>query len=329
MTYSNRKYEGFIKKNNGKNVITIFTPTYNRDCLLYRVYECLQKQTSKDFIWIIINDGSKDDTDNVAKNIADRDDLPILYISKPNGGKHSAFERAFNETHTEYFMCMDDDDIYAPDAIKTYLKEWNRIKEEGKYSTIGAIRTITQEEDGAIVSRKKFDKALLGTCLDQTTLVSNYLNHEGYENWTCYRTDALREIDLFPKSYWMHEQHKFFSESIWQGRFARKFQCRYLFVVLREYRHDTKTSIIRSNKSRQHYMDMFINTKMILDEQLDFLKKSPIDLMKNVAIVCILRNKLHIPVSDLLRNTDSMLLKTMYSLVIPFACLSKKPVIKE
>lgn len=50
-------------------------------------------------------------------------------------------------------MCMDDDDIYSPTAVKTYLEEWNRIKEEGKLDIIGAIRTITQDEDGRIVSK--------------------------------------------------------------------------------------------------------------------------------------------------------------------------------
>lgn len=226
-------------------------------------------------------------------------------------------------------MCMDDDDIYSPTAVKTYLEEWNRIKEEGKLDIIGAIRTITQDEDGRIVSKKPFDKSFISTRKDQTTLESNYKHHEGFENWTCYRTDALNDIDLFPKNYWMHEQHKFFSESIWQGRFARKYKCRYYFVVLREYRHDTETSIIRSTKSRQHYIDMFINTKIILDEQLDYICISPKVLIQNIAIICILRNKLGIPLLDLLHHTKSTLLKTCYVLSAPFACFAQTPKIKK
>ena len=328
MQYKNQKYVEWLNSGNVKNFITIFTPTYNRASLIHRVYECLFKQEDKRFIWIVVNDGSNDNTEDVMLSILKRNELPILFISKSNEGKHSAFEVAFDETRTEYFMCMDDDDIYNSKAVKTFLKEWDRIKEEGKLEEIGAIRTITHEENGNVVSKKPFDMTRLGTRKDQTTLESNYIYHEGYENWTCYRTSALRSVDLFRKDYWMHDQHKFFSESIWQGRFARKYKCRYYFVVLREYRHDTETSIIRSSKNRQHYVDMFINHKIILDEQLDYICKSPKIFIQDVAIVCILRSKLGISLSELLHHTRSILLKTCYVLIAPFASLVRTPKIR-
>ncbi|MEW9603868.1 glycosyltransferase family 2 protein [Bacteroides sp. L008] len=325
----NIKYKEWLKDSRDMNIITIFTPTYNRANLIQRVYECLLNQTDKRFVWILVNDGSKDNSDEVAEEILEKNELPILFISKSNGGKHSAFEVAFNEVRTEYFMCMDDDDIYSPKAVATYLGEWDYIKQENKFEKIGAIRTITQEEDGTIVSRKPFNKSFLGTRIDQTTLESNYIKHEYFENWTCYRTGALHSVDLFPKHYWMHDQHKFFSEGIWQGRFARKYQCRYYFVVLREYRHDTETSIIRGHKSRQHYVDMFINTKMILDEHLDYIKKSPSHFIQDVAIVSILRHKLGISLKELLKNTKSVLLKCCFVLAIPLAYLARNPKISK
>lgn len=326
---SNNKYKEWLKDGCDMNIITIFTPTYNRANLIYRAYECLLNQTDKRFVWILVNDGSKDNTDEIAKEILEKNELPMLFISKPNGGKHSAFEAVFNEARSEYFMCMDDDDIYFPEAISTYLSEWDRIKQEDELEKIGAIRTITQEEDGSIVSGKVFDNSLFGKRIDQTTLESNYVKHEFYENWTCYRTGALRSVDLFPKDYWMHDQHKFFSEGIWQGRFARKYQCRYYHVVLREYRHDTETSITRSNKNRQHYVDMFINTKMILDEHLDYIEKSPSHFIQDVAIVSILRHKLRISLKELLKNTKSVLLKCCFILATPLACLVRNPKISK
>lgn len=325
----NNRYEEWLKGGCDMNTITIFTPTYNRANLVHRVYECLLNQTDKRFVWILVNDGSKDNTNEVATEILEKNELPMLFISKPNGGKHSAFKAAFNEASSEYFMCMDDDDIYFPEAVSIYISEWDRIKQEDKFEKIGAIRTITQEEDGSIVSGKVFDKSLLGKRIDQTTLESNYVKHEYFENWTCYRTSALRSVDLFPKDYWMHDQHKFFSEGIWQGRFARKYQCRYYFVVLREYRHDTETSIIRNNKSLQHYVDMFINTKMILDEHLDYIKKSPSHFIQDVAIVSILRHKLGFSLKELLKNTKSELLKCCFVLATPLAYLARNPKISK
>lgn len=328
MILSNSKFEKWREDSIFENAITFFTPTYNRADFIGRVYDCLLKQTNKRFIWILVDDGSKDNTQDVARSLLSRNQLPMLFISKPNGGKHSAFEVALGETNTEYFMCMDDDDIYSNQAVETYLSEWARIKQENKYDIIGAIRTLAQEEDGTIVAGKAFDKSLLGSRIDQTTLVSNYIKHEFYENWTCYRTDALRSVNLFSKDYWMHEKHKFFNESIWQGRFARKYLCRYYFVVLREYRHDTEHSLTRSNKSRQHYMDLFINTKISMDEQLDYIQKSPIMLLKKIAIISILRIKLGISLKDLLQHTSSFLLKLCYIVSMPIAFLFKNLQIK-
>lgn len=326
---ANNRYIEWQKHGEKTNVITLFTPTYNRATFLSRVYKCLLSQDYKRFVWILVNDGSSDNTDEVANELLGRNDIPMLYVSKSNGGKHRAFETAFNKVESEYFMCMDDDDIYSSEAIRTYLEEWKNIKNEGFFDVIGAIRTITQEADGRIVSQKMFDNSFMGQRIDQTTLESNYIKHEHFENWTCYRTEALRTIELFPKDYWMYKQHKFFSESIWQGRFARKYKCRYYFKVLREYRHDTENSIIRSSKSRQHYLDMFINTKMILDEQLDYIQKNPRVFIQDIAIVSILRHKLEIPLSDLLHNTNSVCLKVLYILSAPFACLVRNPQIKR
>ena len=328
MNLSNQKYSEWMNRSSFSNYITFFTPTYNRSDFLNRVYDCLLNQTDKRFVWIVVNDGSIDNTDCVMRELLDKNDFPILYITKSNGGKHSAFEHALRECITEFFMCMDDDDIYSLEAVQTFFNEWDRIKDECKLGVIGAVRTLTQENDGTVVSQKSFNKSLIGSRKDQTTLESNYVHNEFLENWTCYRTEALRSIDLFPKNYWMHNQHKFFSESIWQGRFARKYMCRYLYVILREYRHDTPTSIIRSAKSRQHYVDMFINTKMILDEQFDFIKKSPKLFLKNLAIISILRHKLAIPISELLRNTQSVFLRICYVILAPFSCLARKPIIQ-
>lgn len=324
----NKKYLQWLESNKTKGVITLFTPTYNRAKYLERVYNCIVSQTSDQYIWILVNDGSTDNTETIAVQLLNRNDIPILYISKVNGGKHSAFEAALNETCTEYFMCMDDDDLYAENAVETFLTEWEKIKKEGLINNIGAIRTLTKEEDGHIVMRGVFPDNMYGKKIDQTTLESNYIKKEYFENWTCYRTDALKQCDLFPKNYWLSNNHKFFSEAIWQGRFARKYKCRYYFVVLRQYRHDTDTSIIRGIKNKQHYLDMFINTKLILDEQLDYIKKDTLSLLKSAAIVSILRVKLSIPIAQLLKNTKSNTLKIFYILSFPFAWMSQKPIMK-
>lgn len=320
-----KNFEYVNLKEREKGMITFFTPTFNRAKFLPRIYECLSKQTDSHFVWIIVNDGSSDNTEEIVAELLRREEIPILFISKPNGGKHSAFKAAFEVTETEYFMCMDDDDIYSEMSVKTLLRLWNKVKEDGD-ETIGAIRTLVKMNDTYASNVPVVED---GTYVDRTTLEQNYVYHIHQENWTCYRTDCLRQIDLFPSGYWMSENHTFYSEGLWQSRFARKFSCRYVNVALRTYTDDAEVSIIRSNKSRQHYLNMFINTKLTLDEQLDYLKEDLRSLIFEISLLSILQHKLGISLKSLLKNTNSNILKFFYIFFYPFTWVSTTPKINK
>lgn len=312
----NKLYNGI--EYNG--VITLFTPTYQRAIFLHRIYDCLLNQTSKRFAWIIVNDGSTDETDEVCEQIVTENKIPVLYIQKENGGKHSAFKVAFEACKTEFFQCMDDDDIYSERAVETYLKAWSEI---GNQKDIGAIRTIAKYQNGRFAVAGCDINSKIGTYEDCSTLEMNYIRNCRQENWTCYRTMALREIDLFPEEYWLADKHKFFSEGIWQGRFARKFKCRYLYIPLRAYSEDAEFSIIRSKKTYNYYLNMFINSKIILDEHYDYISKSPMRLFRRVIIVQLLRKYLGINQHELISNTKSNTIKLLYTLSYPFSIFGK------
>lgn len=306
------------------DIITFFTPTFNRCQLLERVYSALINQTRKDFVWILVNDGSIDNTESIAKTLLEKEELPMLFVSKPNGGKHSAFKAAFELTETKFFMCLDDDDLYSEQSVEILLEEWQRIEEEKK-NEIGAIRTLTFDDDNkCIMSDPIVDDTMMGKRFDVSSLDRVYKDKVVQENWTCYLTEALKQINLFGP-YWLCEQHKFFSEGIWQARFARKFKCRYYYVVLRTYRRDTTTSLSRAVKSRQHYLDMFINTKLSLDEKWDYLRLNKRNLFEAIMIVSVLRHKLKISFHELQMHTENRLLKTAFLLLYPLNYIIKKP----
>lgn len=314
---SNDLYESY----NEFGSITLFTPTYNRAIYLARIYECLLSQTNKHFVWIIVNDGSQDDTDELCCQFVNENRIPILYICKENGGKHSAFKAALTECRTEYFQCMDDDDIYDSKSVDFYLNAWTKIREEHR-EDIGAIRTIARRTDGTF-SIDKMTAITIDGQEDLSTLEMNYVRKIHQENWTCYRTDALRSIDLFPSNYWLAGQHTFFLESIWQGRFARKYLCRYIYTSLREYTDDAEVSLIRSNKTRKHYLNMFINSKMVLDEQLDYIRQNLYGLIKSIVLVQLLRGYLNISLRELIHNTQNRYLKIIYLLSSPTSVFGK------
>ncbi len=147
--YCNKKYNDKITLED-KKLITFFTPTYNRSKYLERIENCLLNQTCDDFVWVIVNDGSSDNTEEFVINILNKETLPVLLISKRNGGKHSAFKIALENCRTTYFQCMDDDDIYYPDAVQFYLDKWSEIN-LSENNNIGAIRTLSKYPDGKYV----------------------------------------------------------------------------------------------------------------------------------------------------------------------------------
>lgn len=97
--------------------LTIFTPTYNRAATLPRVYQSLLNQSNYDFEWLIIDDGSSDDTESVVKGF-DQSRFDIVYHKQTNGGKHRAYNCALEMARGAYFFCLDSDDWLEEGAIQ-------------------------------------------------------------------------------------------------------------------------------------------------------------------------------------------------------------------
>lgn len=107
--------------------LTIFTPAYNRADLLPRCYEALKRQTSKDFVWIIIDDGSTDNTKELCENWVNTEkDFRIFYYYKENGGLHTAYNMAIEKMYTELAVCIDSDDYMPDNAVELILDFWKK-----------------------------------------------------------------------------------------------------------------------------------------------------------------------------------------------------------
>ena len=99
-------------------LLTIHTPAYNRAHTLTRTWESLRKQTRKDFVWIITDDGSTDDTAGVVARFQSRDDgFPIVYNPIPHGGIPRAMNAGAALCRTEWLLRLDSDDWLLPDAV--------------------------------------------------------------------------------------------------------------------------------------------------------------------------------------------------------------------
>lgn len=111
--------------------LTIFTPTFNRRNTLFKGYEALLRQSNKDFIWLIIDDGSTDDTCAVVHEwMNNNNGFEIQYVYKENGGLHTGYNKALELIQTELCVCIDSDDYMADDAVEIILNFWNENKSD-------------------------------------------------------------------------------------------------------------------------------------------------------------------------------------------------------
>ena len=132
-----------------KKELTIITPTYNRVSTLVKCYDSLLQQTCFSFEWLIVDDGSNDNTESIVnKWIQECDKFPIRYIKKANGGKASALNVAFDNVDTPYLSVLDSDDVLFGTAVESFLYEQKNAKEDEKCCGIMAFRS---NEDGFVM----------------------------------------------------------------------------------------------------------------------------------------------------------------------------------
>lgn len=122
-------------------MLTIITPTYNRAHTLPDVYNSLLKQTDKNFLWMVVDDGSSDSTEELVRGWMAENRLCIEYLKKQNGGKASALNVAIDALHTDYAVCLDSDDTFVLDAVEKALKQLDCIKDDSELCGILALRS--------------------------------------------------------------------------------------------------------------------------------------------------------------------------------------------
>ena len=169
--------------------LTVFTPAYNRAHTLPRTYESLCQQKCKDFIWLIVDDGSQDNTAELVRLWQARDNgFEIRYIYKENGGMHTAHNTAYEHIDTELNTCIDSDDKLAPDAVEKILRKWDQVKDQGYAGIIG----LDADFEGKIIG-KGFPEGLT-----ETTVVGYYAAGGSGDKKLVYRTDIINQYPPYP-----------------------------------------------------------------------------------------------------------------------------------
>jgi len=173
----------------GEKRITVFTPTYNRAYILSRLYNSLKKQTNKYFIWLVIDDGSKDNTEELIRSWISEKFIEIYYYKQNNGGKQRAHNKAVEICDTELFICVDSDDYLTEHAIEIFITTWDSIKNKQGISGIVALRGKNSRTPLGTWMPKKVQKSTLND------LYFKY-NFKG-DTVLLFRTDVLKKFPFF------------------------------------------------------------------------------------------------------------------------------------
>ena len=129
-------------------IVTIFTPTYNRKEKLERLYINLTKQTCCEFEWLIVDDGSTDETEKFVHQLTGtQDKFSIRYIKKRNGGKYTAYNVGVKEALGDLFVCVDSDDFLEEKAIEKILEFKAKINDTG----INGIIALKKDSKGRFI----------------------------------------------------------------------------------------------------------------------------------------------------------------------------------
>ena len=128
-------------------LITIFTPTYNRKVLIERLYQSLLQQTQKNFEWVVVDDGSTDNTEKYFSDLLIKQQpFPIRYIKQENGGKHRAINNGVRNAAGELFFIVDSDDYLTENAIEK-INQWvATLDNSHKWAGIAGLRGFSKNK---------------------------------------------------------------------------------------------------------------------------------------------------------------------------------------
>lgn len=199
--------------------LCIFTPTYNRAYTLPRLYESLEAQTSYDFYWLVVDDGSIDDTQALIATYAETSKFPIRYIKVENGGKQRAHNVAVEDCDSPLFLCVDSDDWLVNQSVERLIEKWDSIGDKAAYS-------------GVVFMKGHNEKTPLGTWLprnvSKSTLGGLYARY-GFKGdaGLLFRTDVLKQYPFH-----VAPGEKFIAESYVYMQIDRKYEFSLLDGIL-------------------------------------------------------------------------------------------------
>jgi len=189
--------------------LTVFTPAFNRAYCINQLYDSLLRQTNKDFIWLVVDDGSSDNTKELIEKWQQEMIIDIQYIYQENQGMHGAHNTAYANIDTELNVCIDSDDFMTDNAVELILDKWNTVEDK---TNVAGIVGLDMDKKGHVIGSKMPDDVKYSTLYD----LYNVHKSKG-DKKLVLRTDVVKKYPQYPlfenesfvplgALYWMIDQ---------------------------------------------------------------------------------------------------------------------------
>lgn len=268
---------------------TVFTASFNRAHTLHRVFESLQQQSFRDFEWVLIDDGSTDTTADLVAEWISRASFPIIYMYQKNSGKHIAVNQGLSLSRGEFFLIIDSDDCFTPDALERMIAAWETIEDKSAYT---GILTLSQSDQG-VVEGDRFPHSPMDS---DALILERELKSNG-ERWGFHRTDVLRQFH-FPAD----PEVRFVPENIVWYAIARHYRLRCVNDPLRVYTQDSNNQLTKSDLSVK--AAVYAYYYVIFFSYFSFFGKDPLYFVKMALLYW--RYKFHMPADNRLQRTKEL-----------------------
>ena len=298
---------------NTKSVeITVFTCTYNRLATISRTYESLLSQTHKNFEWVIVDNGSTDDTISYLKSIEHNAPFPIrIHRRETNTGFQNAYNKGIAMANGEFYICLDSDDACVPESLTRLMEIWHSIPE-----------TVQHEFVGVTVNCEDQHGNLVGDLYPETPFDSNNLETEMRykikgEKWGLLKLEILRQYP-FPVS----DQH--INPSLVWRAISRQYKTRYTNDVLRIYYinesgREDQISFHRNRKEAA--FGKRLNAMELLNKDINWFTSAPFIFAKNAMNYSRNSFLLGLKTSDQLSDIQPFLSKVLVALSFPYGAI--------
>lgn len=200
-------------------MITVFTPSFNRAYTLHKLYESLCEQTYKDFEWVIVDDGSKDNTEELVAEFITEQQINITYHKQQNQGKHIAINKGVELAKGELFFIVDSNDILPKDSLEIVIEKYQSIKDDETIAGLAGRRGYIS--GGYIGTNKTYDDVIM------TSIDFRFKKKIKGDMAEVYKTNIIRQ---YPFPYF--EGERFCPEALVWKRIDQKYKILWFSTII-------------------------------------------------------------------------------------------------